>query len=134
MDTGVASVVTVTENPANGGQNWTRLYVRRKGVPQIIQSTKLFQGPTGLEEHVGGGVSMRLKVRVENGNLVFHSRDYFLSLGKLRFALPRWLTPGALTVTHSDMGNGWFTFTLDVEHPLLGALIHQCAIFRESKA
>jgi hypothetical protein len=133
MDTGVASVVTVTENAATGGQTWTRLYARRKGVPQIIHSTKLFAGPTGLEEHVGGGVSMRLKVRVEDGNLVFHSRDYFLSLGKLRVAIPRWLTPGAITVTHSDLGDGSFTFTLDVEHPLLGTLIHQCVAFRESK-
>jgi hypothetical protein len=133
MDTGVASVVTVTENAATGGQTWTRLYARRKGVPQIIHSTKLFAGPTGLEEHVGGGVGMRLKVRVEDGNLVFHSRDYFLSLGKLRLAIPRWLTPGALTVTHSDMGDGWFAFTLDVQHPLLGTLIHQRVVFRESK-
>jgi hypothetical protein len=134
MDTGVASVVTVTENAATGGQTWTRLYARRKGVPQVIHSTKLFAGPTGLEEHVGAGVSMRLEVRVADGNLIFHSRDYFLSLGKLRLAIPRWLTPGAITVTHSDMGKGWFTFTLDVEHPLLGTLIHQCVAFRESKA
>jgi len=132
LDTGTASVVTVTENTATGGQTWTRLYARRKGVPQIIHSTKLFAGPTGLEEHVGGGVSMQLGVRVEAGNLIFYSHDYFLSLGKLRFAIPRWLTPGELTVVHSDIGDGWFTFTLDVEHPLLGALIHQCVVFREA--
>lgn len=133
-DTGTASVVTVTENAATGGQIWTRLYARKKGVPQVIHSTKLFAGPTGLEEHVGGGVSMRLKVRVEDGKLLFQSRDYFLSMGRLRFAIPRWLTPGALTVTHTDMSDGSFTFTLDVEHPVLGTLIHQCVAFRESKA
>jgi hypothetical protein len=133
LDTGTASVVTVTENTTSGGQTWTRLYARRKGVPQIIHSTKLFAGPTGLEEHVGGGVSMQLKVRARDGNLIFYSRDYFLSLGRLRFAIPGWLTPGALTVVHADTGDGWFTFTLDVEHPHLGTLIHQCVLFREAK-
>jgi len=134
LDTGTASVVTVTENAATGGQTWTRLYARRNGVPQIIHSTKLFAGPTGLEEHVGCGVSMQLRVTVEDGNLIFYSHDYFLSLWKLRFAIPRWLTPGALTVIHSDTGDGWFTFTLDVEHPFLGTLIHQCVVFREAKS
>jgi hypothetical protein len=131
-DVGVASVVTVTENAATGGQTWTRLYARKRGIPQVIHSTKLFAGPTGLEEHVGGGVSMRLKVRVEGRDLVFRSRDYFFGIFGLSIALPRWMTPGALTVTHTDNGEGWFTFTLDVEHPLLGTLIHQCVAFRES--
>lgn len=134
LDTGTASVVTVTEDAATHGQTWTRLYARKKGVPQVIHSTKLFAGPTGLEEHVGGGVFMRLKVRAEDGKLVFRSRDYFWSIGRLRIALPRFLTPGALTVTHTDLGEGWFTFTLDIEHPILGTLIHQCVTFQESKA
>jgi hypothetical protein len=133
LDTGTASVVTVTENAGTGGQTWTRLYARRKGVPQVIHSTKLFAGPTGLEEHVGGGIFMRLKVRAQDGRLVFHSRDYFWSVLGLRIALPRFLTPGALTVTHTDLGEGCFTFALDVEHPVLGTLIHQCVAFRESK-
>lgn len=130
-DTGTASVVTVTET--HGGQIWTRLYARRRGPPQVIHSTKLFTGPTGLEEHVGGGVCMRLSVRAENGNLVFRSNDYFLRLGRWRMPLPRILTPGPLTVTHAEIGGGRFAFHLDVVHPRLGALIHQTAIFRESK-
>jgi len=129
---GAASIVTVTEDARSGGQNWTRLYARRSARPQIIHSTKLFAGPTGLEEHVGGGIGMALSVGVEDHALVFRSRRYFLRLGRLRIPLPRLLTPGALTVTHTELGGGWFTFTLDVTHPRLGLLIRQAAKFREA--
>ena len=130
---GAASIVTVTEHAASGGQTWTRLYACRKAAPQIIHSTKTFAGPTGLEEHVGGGIGMALDVRAEAGALVFRSRYYFVRLGRLRIALPKWATPGRLTVTHEEEGGGWFTFALDVVHPLLGTLIHQTARFCESK-
>ena len=130
---GAASVVTVTEHTASGGQTWTRLYACRKARPQIIHSTKTFAGPSGLEEHVGGSIGMALEVRAEAGALVFRSRHYFFRLGALRIALPKWATPGRLTVTHEEEGDGWFTFTLNVVHPLLGTMIHQAARFCESK-
>jgi hypothetical protein len=50
----------------------------------------------------------------------------------LRLPLPPWLTPGDLTVTHSDLGGGAFRFTLEIVHPRLGKLIRQSAIFREA--
>jgi hypothetical protein len=46
--------------------------------------------------------------------------------------LPPWLTPGDLTVTHSDLGDGLFRFTLDIVHPRFGMLIRQSAVFREA--
>ena len=55
----------------------------------------------------------------------------FAEIGPLRFALPEWLTPGAMTVVHSDLGGGEFRFSLDVVHPSLGTLIRQSAVFRE---
>jgi hypothetical protein len=117
---------------AGGGQIWTRLYARRAGFPQIIHSAKRFAGPTGLEEHVGFGVGMALTVHVVDAALVFCSSGYFIQLLGRRLPLPRWLAPGALTVTHGELPDGWFSFTLDLVHPRFGALIRQAAVFREA--
>ena len=130
--TRVPMIVTVTEDAASGGQVWTRICARRHGFPQVIHSAKRFAGPTGLEEYVGFGISMALTVSVENNALVFSSAGYAVQLGRQRLALPDWLTPGELTVTHSDLGCGLFRFTLEIVHPRLGRLLRQSAVFREA--
>jgi hypothetical protein len=127
----VASVVTVTEDMATGGQIWTRLYARRKGFPRVIHSCKRFAGPTGLEEYVGRGVGMTLTVYAREGALVFRSKNYFLELFGRRLCLPEWLTPGTLYVTHAELPDGKFSFTLQIFHPRFGLLLRQMAIFRE---
>ena len=131
-ETQVPMIVTVTEDAATGGQIWTRIYARSHGFPQVIHSSKRFAGPTGLEEYVGYGVSMALRICVEHEALLFRSVGYVLQIGGLRLPLPVWLTPGDLTVTHSDLGGGAFRFTLDVIHPRFGRLIRQSAVFREA--
>lgn len=131
-DTQVPMIVTVTEDAATGGQIWTRICARRNGFPQVIHSSKRFAGPTGLEEYVGYGVGMALRISVESEALLFRSAGYFLEAGRLKFSLPAFLTPGALTVTHTDLGCGEFRFTLEIIHPRLGTLIRQSAVFREA--
>jgi hypothetical protein len=125
-------IVTVTEDAATGGQIWTRICARRHGFPQVIHSSKRFSGPTGLEEYVGYGVSMALRIFVEHEALRFRSVGYALQIGPLRLPLPDWLTPGDLTVTHSDLGGGAFRFSLEIIHPRFGMLIRQSAVFREA--
>lgn len=129
-----ASVVTVTEDAVGQGQVWSRMYVRGDGFPQVIHSAKRFAGPTGLEEHVGGGVGMALTVTAREGALVFRSAFYFATLLGLRIRLPRWIEPGDLTITHRDLGEDRFAFTLALDHPLLGRLLGQDAIFRDPPA
>ena len=149
-DAHTPSVVTVTEDVATKGQHWTRLYARRSGFPQVVHSSKRFAGPTGLEEYVGCGVGMALTIHVEahapekceagfreghapkqNQALIFRAAHYFVAIGRLRVRIPRWLTPGALAVTHAELGDGRFLFRLDITHPRLGRLIQQTAAFTE---
>ena len=131
-EVGIPAVVTVTEDAARGGQVWTRLYARRRGFPQVIHSTKRFEGETGLEEYVGCGVGMALTVHVEDGVLLFRSAKYFVQIGARRLRIPDFLVPGALTVTHRELGEGRFLFGLNIVHPLFGPIIHQTATFREA--
>jgi Domain of unknown function (DUF4166) len=131
-ETNVPAVVIVTEDVASSGQIWTRLYARRNGFPQIIHSSKRFAGSTGIEEYLGHGFGMALHVSVHDGALVFRSDTYFLKIFGKRFRLPAWLSPGMMTVTHTEQGDGRFAFTLEVNHPRFGTLIRQSAIFRES--
>ncbi len=128
--TGPATVL-VTENPELGGQVWTRTYTRAGRFPQTINSVKRFSGPTGLEEYLGYGLVMRLRLGVEDGCLVFRSAGYDVELGGWRVAVPRCLTPGTCTITHRDLGGGVFAFTLELVHPRLGRLALQVAHFEE---
>ncbi|MDB5703055.1 MAG: hypothetical protein JWN66_171 [Sphingomonas bacterium] len=130
-DTGVAAAVCVTEDASGGGQFWTRQYCRRAGFPQVIHSSKRFAGPTGLEEYLGMGFGIALKLRVEAEALYFDSDHYFWRAGPVRLRLPRWLAPGDLSIGHIDCDHGWFAFTLALEHPWFGAMIQQCCLFTE---
>lgn len=97
----------------------------------MIHSSKRFCGPTGLEEYVGRGIGVALRVAVEDEALHFLSDHYFLSAGRLRLRFPRWLSPGRLRVSHIDCNHGCFAFVLAVDHPLLGELVRQTALFQE---
>jgi hypothetical protein len=133
-DIAAPAVVTVTEDGATGGQFWTRMYGRPSGFPQVIHSSKRFTGPTGLEEYLGCGFGIALWVDADDRALHFRSAFYFVGAAGWRLRLPRWLAPGELTISHIDCENGWFAFTLNLNHPLFGEAIRQTGLFRERLA
>lgn len=130
-DTGVSACVSVTADAEGQGQYWTRQYGRAQGFPQVIHSVKRFAGPTGIEEYLGLGLGIALRLEEAGGALLFVSDHYFLKLGGLRLRLPNWAMPGALTVGHVDLGGGRFLFSLDLVHPRLGELVHQLCVFAD---
>ena len=127
---GAANVI-VAENATLGAQTWTRIYAREECFPQVITSAKRFKGPTGLEECLGYGLLMRLRLLEENGALVFRSTGYAVELFWWTISLPEWLAPGRCDVIHRDIGHDQFTFTLELHHKLFGMLVRQVAIFNE---
>ncbi len=126
------ALVVVTEDPRLGGQSWLRIYARPGRFPQAINSTKRFRGPTGLEEYVGCGIGMALRVTVEERRAHLPLAGYFLELGRWRLPIPRALHPGRMQIEHRDEGAGTFAFALQLTHPLLGVLVHQVAIFHDA--
>ena len=130
-DVDVPSLVCVNEDAASGGQIWTRIYGRKTGFPQIINSVKRFSGPTGLEEHIGFGISIALHSSIENDALVFSSAAYLLKIMSWQFKLPRWLSPGELRVEHRDLGSGEFRFSLSLKHTVFGELLYQSGLYHD---
>lgn len=131
-DADVPAVVCVSEDAASGGQVWSRMYGRRRGFPQVIHSAKRFAGATGLEEYVGRGIGMALRVEPMVDGLRFVSDHYFVMVGARRLRLPRWLAPGRTIVEHHDLGDGRFAFDLELRHPLAGRLVAQHAVFDDA--
>jgi len=125
------AVVSVTEDCAGDGQFWTRQYGRAAGFPQVIHSSKRFAGPTGIEEYIGSGIGIALRVSTRSNSLCFESDHYFLQAAGWRLRFPAWLQPGLLTITHRDLGDTRFLFSLSLESRLFGELIHQDALFHD---
>ena len=127
----VPASVCVTEDPGSSGQFWIRIYGRGRGFPQVIRSSKRFCGPTGLEEYIGRGFGIALRLEAVGNALHFVSDHYFLAALGLRLRLPDWLSPGELRVSHVDCNHGRFAFLLMLNHPVFGELVRQTAMFAD---
>ncbi len=125
------ATVIVQETKQLDGQIWTRIYPRAGKVPQVIQSVKMFHGPTGLEEMISPYLGISLVLQAEHDRLSFISKQYFIKLFNKRIGLPGWLSPGKLTITHKGLGTKRFRFTLELKHKILGELVYQTAIYEE---
>lgn len=130
---GQPAIVVVTEDIAGSGQFWVRQYGRYSGFPQVVHSSKRFAGPTGLEEYIGFGIGMALRVVATPDALMFKSDHYFLSVLGRRIRLPRLISPGALVVGHHDLGAGKFRFSLRLSSKIFGEMLSQDAIFQDAK-
>jgi hypothetical protein len=128
---GGGALVSVSEDLRSGGQCWTRVYARTDGFPQVIHSAKRFAGPTGLEEYLGHGLGMALRVEALEDGIAFVSDHYFLKVGRWRARLPRWAAPGVTRVTHRQVAGRSFVFGLEVVHPLAGTLVRQQILFED---
>ena len=114
-----------------GGVVWERRFHCDPANDHLVRSTKEIAADGRLRERVAGGLGMALDVFEEDGALVFRSRHFLLLLGPLSLRVPALLSPGTCRVTHADLGDGLFRFTLDMVHPLWGHTFHQSGVFAD---
>lgn len=108
---------------------WQRSYFYEGRKPFVVTSVKCENHKNEMMERVGWGFGMKLKVYVQEGDLHFRSYRYFW----LGLPLPHWLTPGQTHVVHADNGDGSFTFSITMRHPLLGETFYQTGQFSARK-
>ena len=125
----VPATVTVEEDDNGAGSIWTRCYQFGGRWSHPIRSVKCLDRHGDLTERLGGGLRMRLRLSVRDGDLHFDSDGYYLDWLGFRIWLPNWFLPGRTRVTHSDLGNGRFRFTLLIHHDWLGELFYQDGVF-----
>jgi len=130
----VPVTVTLSLKSDGTGVVWRRVYrfPGRRAVTCV--SVKKATENDGLIECVGGGIGMWLCLSERAGALHFRSTGYFWVIGRRRLTLPDLLTPGALTVVHSDEGRGRFRFRISVVHPLLGETFFQDGVFEPERS
>jgi hypothetical protein len=127
----VPTTVRVGDN-GQGGVIWERCFhTGAQGQDRTVRSTKEIGADGGLLERTDGGLSMSLDVFEEAGALVFQSKGFWLVWGRLRLPVPALLTPGVCRVTHADLGEGLFRFTLSMVHPLWGETFYQSGVFAD---
>lgn len=121
--------IQLSKNMNINGVDWKRIYYFKNNNEVTVRSTKSLNNLGQLEEHIGCGFSMALKVFEMEGNLIFESTDYIFRVGKILLRLPAIITPGVTTVLHEQMYQDHFRFTLSVKHPWFGQTIYQSGVF-----
>jgi hypothetical protein len=119
----------VEVSPVVDGMSWARLYRGPFGIAFAVRSIKRLAEDGRLLECCTGGWTMLLDLSVEDGVLIFRSRQFFWRLGAISipFALP--LTPGRAEIRHEDLGSGRFRFSLTFDHPWFGRTLEQTGVF-----
>jgi hypothetical protein len=137
-DAPLGAAVRVELDRETGGSRWTRCYdFPTKRV--TIASVKALDTDGSLVERLPFGLRMRLEVSARGGALCFDSAGYYVECpglawrgrryGAWRMPLPSWFLPGRTCVTHLDLGDGRFRFTMTIHHALLGDLFHHDGVF-----
>jgi hypothetical protein len=134
--TGRDIAATVRVMPDGRGTCWLRQYHWPQRGTCTVRSTKVIDARGTLVEELPAFLCMALDVFEHNSALHFVSSGYFFDLPlpllkrRLRIALPGWLTPGTTHVEHIDERQGWFRFTMRVQHALFGETFYQTGRFR----
>lgn len=134
----LAATVRVEPDHRTGGSRWIRCY-DFPGKRVSVASVKAVDADGALVERLGCGLRMRLTLAVRGEALCFDSAGYYVECeglvlagrryGAWRFELPPWFLPGRTCVSHHDLGDGRFRFTMTIRHALLGDLFHHDGVF-----
>jgi hypothetical protein len=99
---------------------WRREIQTANGQQTIFASQMEFQRLGELIEFVGGGFGIRLKLSVEDGQLIYRSDGHLLKIGKFILPIADYFALGKATIIERALTENSFALDFQIIHPLLG--------------
>lgn len=98
--------------------------------PEFLFSSKMeYLEGRDLIERVRFGLGLRMRVRVENRQLIFESVCYQWDFLGLRLRIPNWLLLGRGRIVEREISPEQFEMFFDITHPLWGRTFTYNGIF-----
>ncbi len=92
---------------------------------EIFTFRSIFSLDPTLHEEFKTGLGMKLKLSVENGDLLFSDQGHFWRIGTWRIPIPRWCSIGKFELLHHNIDARYFQVIIRISHPILGVLFYQ---------
>lgn len=99
---------------------WYRTLEFPNKPPLIFSSRMEYINDDEIIEYVRYGLGIRMKMSVDNGALVFKSRNYVWKVGATSVPIPTWLILGDAVITEKAISDDEFYMDFYMIHPLFG--------------
>ncbi len=129
----VETLVEKTISTQNTTLCWKRTLTYPDGKKDYFYSQMVYLQDHELIETVRFGFGLRLRVSVENGDLVYRSNGHIWQYGKLRLTFPDWLVLGSATIIETPISDQQFKLDFSIKHPLWGRCYWYHGIFNYCK-
>lgn len=114
------TVVAQVEKQAEGSiLYWRRTLSYRDGKSDCFYSSMRYAADHELIEDIGFGFGLRMRVEVENGDLLYRSLEHFWQWRNFKLTIPDWLLLGSAEIREQALADG-FRLDFRLKHPLWG--------------
>lgn len=110
-------------------QRWQRTVRYEDGLEVGFSSAVVYAGANELIEYTNALLGLRMRVRVQDGRLLYESNGYVLKLGGFKLRIPEWLALGHASIEESALDENRFAMDFRLVHPLLGEIFSYAGEF-----
>lgn len=128
----IGTKVIKTVSPQNAELCWQRTLKYPDNTEYFFYSRMRYFQNHELIETVRFGFGLRLKVSVDNGQLVYRSNGHVWQYGKLRLTFPDWLLLGQATIIETPVSDQQLKLDFSIRHPLWGKCYWYHGVFQYS--
>lgn len=100
--------------------HWRRTMTYPDGKIDYFRSQMRYSAEHELIETIGFGFGLRLKVEVDDGDLLYRGNGHFWRCASLQLNIPDWMMLGTATISEHAVSADEFYLDFTIKHPLLG--------------